>query len=131
MSTRLPVRVLFEVADDFHREPTRVCGADSPSSHSRADGRGSPREPESHVAPALSTTEGGLPEMRGKLVPALVAATALLLPPAAAAQTEESRAASSVRSLDGSGNNLAHPDLGSGGHAVPAGRRGAITLTGS
>ena len=53
--------------------------------------------------------------MRGKLVPALVAATALVFPAAASAQTDDTRAVSNVRSLDGSGNNLAHPTWGQAG----------------
>ncbi len=53
--------------------------------------------------------------MRGKLVPALIAATALVFPAVASAQTEDTRAVSSVRSLDGSGNNLAHPTWGQAG----------------
>ena len=52
--------------------------------------------------------------MRGKLVPALVAATVLVFPAAASAQTW-TPSLSNVRSLDGSGNNLAHPTWGQAG----------------
>jgi peroxidase len=59
--------------------------------------------------------EGGLPNMTGKPVLALVAGTALLAPAVASAQSSDIRAAAIVRSLDGSANNLAHPTWGQAG----------------
>jgi hypothetical protein len=53
--------------------------------------------------------------MRGKPVLALCAATALFAPAVASAQSADTRAAAAVRSLDGSGNNVAHPTWGQAG----------------
>jgi hypothetical protein len=55
--------------------------------------------------------------MRGKLVMALVATAALIVPAGSQAQTDDtSRLASFlVRSMDGGGNNLAHPTWGQSG----------------
>src|SRR4051794_10456852 len=57
----------------------------------------------------------GACRMRGKLVMALVAAAVLMVPAASQAQTDDTRILSIVRSIDGSGNNLAHPTWGQAG----------------
>src|SRR3954470_19171679 len=72
------------------------------------------RELSPSPAPA-SPMEGGLSDMTSKPVLALIAATALLAPAVASAQSGDVRAAAPTRSLDGSGNNLAHPTWGQAG----------------
>src|SRR3954470_22666556 len=72
------------------------------------------RELSSSPTPA-SPREGGLSDMTIKPVLALIAATALLAPAVASAQSGDVRAAAPTRSLDGSGNNLAHPTWGQAG----------------
>ena len=84
----------------------------------RAGGRGRAREPVPTPAPRIGR---GL-AMRGKLVPALVAATALVFPAAASAQTRRLQRAIAGRQRQ----QPRPPDVGAGRRAVPPARAGEL-----